>query len=180
MAEKRLLEALSVQEKKLPKNNENLGATLACLTLVYKATKQQQKAIKFYSRALPIMQAKLVSLGMANGSSNDRPEPISVLHWWHNEDMALLKDIGSQFESDFPTSCFIATAVFQSRAHPAVVTLRSFRERKLANSWWGRSFIVLYRHLSPPIARTLCRHKQLRSAIKCILRYIVRLVEIDE
>lgn len=177
VAEERLLEALAVQEKKLPKANGELGATLTCLTLVYRAINQPQKAKEYYESALPAMYAKLESIGLAPASADELPDPLSLLGWWFNEDMALLKDIGSQFEADLPSSCFIATAVFQSRDHPAVVALRSFRDEKLVLSWWGRSFVYLYRVSSPPFARMLRRHHQLRSFMRCLLEYLVKTIQ---
>ena len=45
--------------------------------------------------------------------------------------------------------CYVATAVYGSYDCPEVWTLRRFRDKVLAKSWYGRLFIRLYYAVSP-------------------------------
>ena len=49
--------------------------------------------------------------------------------------------------------CYIATAVYGSYDCPPVWTLRRFRDRVLAASWYGRTFIRVYYAVSPSLVR---------------------------
>lgn len=53
--------------------------------------------------------------------------------------------------------CYVATAVYGSYDCPQVWTLRRFRDKKLAASWYGRAFIRVYYALSPTIVRLFGR-----------------------
>ena len=49
--------------------------------------------------------------------------------------------------------CYIATAVYGSYDCPPVWTLRRFRDRRLAATWYGRAFIRAYYAVSPALVR---------------------------
>ena len=49
--------------------------------------------------------------------------------------------------------CYVATAVYGSYDCPQVWTLRRFRDYTLAETWYGRLFIMLYYAISPTIVK---------------------------
>ncbi len=49
--------------------------------------------------------------------------------------------------------CYIATCVYGSYDCPAVWTLRRYRDRVLAQHWYGRAFIRIYYAISPILVR---------------------------
>jgi uncharacterized Zn finger protein (UPF0148 family) len=51
------------------------------------------------------------------------------------------------------SACYIATAVYGSYNCPEVWTLRRFRDYSLAESWYGRLFIIIYYSISPTLVR---------------------------
>lgn len=56
-------------------------------------------------------------------------------------------------------ACYIATVVYESYDCPEVWTLRRFRDYKLAETWYGRTFIKIYYVISPTLVR-LFGHKE--------------------
>jgi len=70
--------------------------------------------------------------------------------------------------------CFIASAVYGDPSSPQVVTLRRFRDNTLRQNFFGRSFIKIYYHLSPPIAKTISRRPYLRRNLRKFLDSLVR------
>lgn len=51
------------------------------------------------------------------------------------------------------TKCYVATAVYGSYDCPEVWTLRRFRDRVLAKTWYGRLFIRCYYAVSPTVVK---------------------------
>lgn len=49
--------------------------------------------------------------------------------------------------------CYIATCVYGSYDCPQVWTLRRYRDKKLANTWYGRIFIKIYYAISPTLVK---------------------------
>jgi hypothetical protein len=62
--------------------------------------------------------------------------------------------------------CFIATACYGSPDCPEVLSLRRWRDERLAPRAWGRVFIEWYYRLSPPVAAVLRRSAPLRVAVR--------------
>lgn len=76
------------------------------------------------------------------------------------------------------SSCFVATAVYESPLTPEVTAFRAFRDERLALSRAGRLFIGAYYATSPPIARLLARSRTLRELTKrLILNPMLRAIE---
>jgi hypothetical protein len=69
-------------------------------------------------------------------------------------------------------ACFVATACFGSPEAPTVITLRKYREAVLKRTPSGRYLIRFYYKVSPPIARFLERHDQLRKYVGLALTWI--------
>lgn len=49
--------------------------------------------------------------------------------------------------------CYIATAVYGSYDCPQVWVLRRFRDKTLASTWYGRTFIYVYYTISPTLVK---------------------------
>jgi ribosomal protein L7/L12 len=62
--------------------------------------------------------------------------------------------------------CFIATACYGSYDAPEVVTLRRFRDERLAPSPAGAALVRLYYLLSPPLARAIADRPQWRRMVR--------------
>ncbi|MCB0411783.1 MAG: hypothetical protein KDD22_04615 [Bdellovibrionales bacterium] len=66
--------------------------------------------------------------------------------------------------------CFIATAAFEGAYTSEVLQLRRFREDYLRPSPLGRRTVVFYYRYSPPIARFLNQHPQLKPPVRWVVR----------
>lgn len=76
------------------------------------------------------------------------------------------------------SSCFIATAVYETPSAPEVAIFRTFRDERLTQHWAGRLFIETYYATSPPIARLLAKSRTLREMTKrLILNPILHVIE---
>ena len=68
------------------------------------------------------------------------------------------------------STCFVATAVYGDGLHPDVVTLRGWRDRRLAPDARGRramqGLAVTYERVGPPLARRLAGHPRLAVPIR--------------
>ncbi|TYL50434.1 CFI-box-CTERM domain-containing protein [Agromyces mariniharenae] len=69
--------------------------------------------------------------------------------------------------------CYIATAVYGSYDAPPVLTLRRFRDRKLAGTATGRTAIKVYYAVSPSLAKRLGRTGVLNRMVKLALDAVV-------
>ena len=75
------------------------------------------------------------------------------------------------------TGCFVATACYGSYDHPAVRELRWFRDRILSVCRPGRSVIMAYYRISPPLAACLLRSPRMGAVVReYVLGPCVRLV----
>mgnify|MGYP004663160831 FL=1 len=70
-----------------------------------------------------------------------------------------IKEINKQFSGanitvyEHEGGCYVATAVYGSYDCPEVWTLRRFRDKTLAETWYGRAFIRLYYAISPTLVK---------------------------
>uniref|UniRef100_UPI00405617EF delta-60 repeat domain-containing protein n=1 Tax=Candidatus Electrothrix sp. TaxID=2170559 RepID=UPI00405617EF len=80
---------------------------------------------------------------------------------------------GNQIGFQTADSCFVATAAYGSLFHPAVETLRDFRDRFMLDNPVSRSLVRLYYHYSPPIADEIRNSTVLRPATRALLMPIV-------
>ncbi|MBC8548793.1 MAG: hypothetical protein H8D23_04000 [Candidatus Brocadiales bacterium] len=97
-------------------------------------------------------------------------------------DMVALMDIVSKHLSNISSalekntsgssSCFIATACFDSSNDDTVLYFRRFREAVLKRSTTGRYVVKQYYLISPPIAKFLKRHNILKTAFAYFLKAI--------
>jgi len=100
------------------------------------------------------------------GNESELPEllngtPISVDDFWEHYQKS-----GGQEEGGF---CFVATAAWGSPLQPSVALLRTFRDRALLTSPWGRSLVGMYYTWGPPAARYIKDRPVLRFAARVAL-----------
>lgn len=72
--------------------------------------------------------------------------------------------------------CFIATSAFEAPLAPEVLLLKKFRDEKLKTNKYGRKFVAIYYKISPAIACRLDKHKNLKPAVRAILRAVIKCV----
>lgn len=70
--------------------------------------------------------------------------------------------------------CFVATAVFDDPFHPAVESLRDFRDSFLRKTWVGRKFIYFYYRFSPRLALWLKDKPKIKFTIRKLLLFLTR------
>ena len=71
--------------------------------------------------------------------------------------------------------CFIATAAYGSSMHPYVKSLRTFRDRYLLTSAYGRDMVSFYYKYSPPVAGVISGSAALRLITRVMLTPVVML-----
>jgi len=74
-----------------------------------------------------------------------------------------------QFKQQQSSSCYIATACYGSIYAHEVDRFREYRDRSLATSWFGRTFITFYYFTSPPIAKVIAKHEWMKKTIRKFL-----------
>lgn len=74
--------------------------------------------------------------------------------------------------------CFIATAAYGSPMEPHVQTLRRFRNQHLLTNPMGRWFVDTYYRYSPPAARFIARHENLRTVVRWMLTPVISMAKL--
>jgi hypothetical protein len=69
--------------------------------------------------------------------------------------------------------CFIATAAYGSYAAPSVLILRKMRDHFLLTNSIGKSFVSLYYKYSPPMAKFIANHGNVKILVRLSLLPLV-------
>ena len=86
-----------------------------------------------------------------------------------------IKQAVSSRQSSSSGGCYIATMAYGDYNHPQVMVLRRFRDKKLANTISGRSFISLYYAISPHLVTLLKNHTHINKIIRNLLdKFVTR------
>lgn len=72
------------------------------------------------------------------------------------------------------SGCFVATAVYGSYDHPAVLVLRAFRDRGLMPFVWGRLFVRTYYSVGPWLAAVVRRSPTCGYFARAMLDHVVQ------
>ncbi|MDN7129842.1 hypothetical protein J6I92_08155 [Pseudidiomarina sp. 1APR75-15] len=82
-----------------------------------------------------------------------------------------------RIESKSGAACFVATAAYQNPNHPDVIYLRSFRDKKLATTRVGRSFIAWYWRNGPKLAKVVRKSPVFAAMAKAPIFILVRFLQ---
>ncbi len=66
-------------------------------------------------------------------------------------------------------SCYIATACYGNYDAPEVITFRNFRDKKLLNNSYGKSFVKFYYKYSPFWANKLKNYPNINQFVRKII-----------
>jgi hypothetical protein len=92
-------------------------------------------------------------------------------------DMARIKpQLQKSVEFEEGSGCFLATAVYESRMDPELVTLRSFRDNVLSGFACGRAFIAFYYKVGPRLAQWVVDNSLLKTCVRYLVSYLVRVI----
>jgi photosystem II stability/assembly factor-like uncharacterized protein len=103
------------------------------------------------------------------------PDDPDTVYAGTNDGVFKITVTGIDTESDDSSDCFIATAAFGSPMEPQVRFLREFRDRFLMSNRAGRAFVDLYYQFSPPLARFIAGHEEMRLLVRWALLPVVGL-----
>lgn len=130
------------------------------------------------TRTRPALEEYLRDISGNNAYQLPRDYSMMISEW--NERRAQMKQAAEKLQkldTQQKAGCYIATAVYGSYDAPQVLTLRRFRDERLAPSSAGRAFIRLYYALSPTAARHLERASVLNRLSRRALDAIVERLE---
>lgn len=128
---------------------------------------RENLAIAHANRGLSYEQAGLVELAL-----QDARLAVQMGFGQARKDVARLEAMAMSSSKDIDAAkekCFIATAAYGSESAPDVVTLRRFRDVRLACSRAGRSFIALYARFSPQLAAAVARRPTVRRLVQRVI-----------
>jgi hypothetical protein len=104
-------------------------------------------------RAIPNSGYKFIGW---SGDVSEETNPITIT-------MDTSKEIIANFKNGlFKSSCYIATAAYDSTDHPYVKILQDFRDKYLMSNKFGRFLVNLYYRYSPFIANIISKNKALK------------------
>ncbi|WP_150302905.1 CFI-box-CTERM domain-containing protein [Pseudomonas saliphila] len=83
-------------------------------------------------------------------------------------------DIQNNLNAIKTSQCVVATAAFGTPLAIEVNLLRWWRDKILSKSAYGRLFVSSYYSVSPPIARFISSHNNIRALVRLLLRPIIR------
>ena len=99
------------------------------------------------------------------------PENLAVIHMAQKKVKQVRKQAGSS------SSCFVATATFQTPHHDTVVRLRAYRDEVLSGNCVGRSFIKLYWLVGPSMAWCVRRVPITRRVLSPSLTWLANILD---
>jgi len=70
--------------------------------------------------------------------------------------------------------CWIATAAYGSPLAPELNALRAYRDQVVLTTPFGQQLVSRYYHFSPPVARIITEHENLRRIVRWLLQPLVR------
>ena len=85
--------------------------------------------------------------------------------------------IEKEMDKKYGEECFIATAAYQTPMANEIEILRKYRDNYLLKKTWGQKTVKTYYKLSPPIAKTIGKHKILRKTTRKLLKPIIYLIK---
>ena len=85
------------------------------------------------------------------------------------------EDLTSKVMNDLDKRCYVATYAF-GEDDPVTVSLRSWRDRVLKPTWWGRALVRVYYRCSPWLVKLCRRSPTLARVVKAGVRRISRSV----
>jgi hypothetical protein len=90
-----------------------------------------------------------------------------------NLEMSLVK-VGNVSNSD--SSCFIATAAYNTSVHTDLDTFRQFRDNKLLPNFFGKRLVTFYYIVGPKLATLVKKNSLIQKAIRTKLESLAKLM----
>lgn len=91
------------------------------------------------------------------------------LHSYPQSPDVIINNNSFQKQKQSDSSCFIATAVYDSPIAPEVMELKKFRDDFLLVNSIGKSFVRFYYWVSPSIAVLIAKSTITKNIVRCIL-----------
>lgn len=92
--------------------------------------------------------------------------------------------LSSTSQTTPPSQCFIATATYGSELSPEVSLLRNLRDKKIATTYAGRSFMLafnsFYYSFSPQVASFIASDAAVRSAARILLYPVIGILYVSD
>jgi hypothetical protein len=154
----------------------NLGGTFDIFVLIpYSLSESAIQPYGYEARigslilTLTGISSTLLMEGVKEGTSSPTPAVVNL-----SASNTISTSSGSSGGGDSGGGgCFIATSAYGSPFRKEVFVLREFRDRYLLTHPPGRLFVSIYYTVSPPVARLIARHENLKAFTRMALYPVV-------
>ncbi len=103
---------------------------------------------------------------------------VSQTHHSEHGDARITVSRKIEAKSESRKFCFVATACFGNVDHPVVSDLRVFRDEKLVQYYWGRSFISWYYENGEGLASIVSKTPGARRVLRPVLWLLARITQL--
>ncbi|MDI5897825.1 phospholipase D-like domain-containing protein [Flavobacterium yafengii] len=105
----------------------------------------------------------------------------AAVHGFYSDDLKnlMIKDLDEirRFNKENSKFCYIATMVYKDTEHPKVEYLRTFRDNKLSQNYFGIIFIKLYYRYSPRFVEILKNKVHINLFLKKTLDILIKILQ---
>ena len=134
---------------------------------------KERKVYPYEKKDLQMLYDAYFAAGRTIIAADEDTENSFIMSKCWSEVRSHLPEIVARCKKEIPDGCYIATAVYGSYDCPEVWTLRRFRDRTLATTWYGRTFIRVYYTISPTLVKWFGHTAWFKRIWKRTLDYMV-------